>query len=69
MGVVQKTAANPANVTMELISRSLKLTGSMCTFHNLSYVPQTTLFYNYYFKYFLFPPCCRALHFPELHSI
>lgn len=39
MGVVQKTAANPGNVTMELISCLLKLIGTMCAFHNFSNAP------------------------------
>lgn len=39
MGVLQKTAANPGNVTMELISCSQKLIGSMCVFHKFSYAP------------------------------
>lgn len=39
MGVVQKTAANPGNVSMELISCSLKLIGSVCPFHYFSYAP------------------------------
>lgn len=39
MDVVQKTAAKPGNVSMELISCSLKLIGSMCVFHNLGCAP------------------------------